>query len=155
MTVENCWWKSPWPWCWRRSRHRWRRAWTQMCCLEAGFPETGEYDDTLKDCTWGWCLMKLTGFLFYFCHIQISAALKDEAVRPKFILKNLKKKREEEKEIKCLSNTLFETTLVSTHFLSGTPRSWLRLLSSCFQSLVNHEFSVSFKTYWFSSTASF
>lgn len=31
--------------------------------------------------------MKLTGFLFYFCHIQISAALKDEAVRPKFILK--------------------------------------------------------------------
>ena len=67
--------------------------------------------------------MKLTGFLFYFCHIQISAVLKDEAVRPKFILKNFLKKREEEKEIKCLSNTLFGTTLVSTHFLSGTPQS--------------------------------
>lgn len=42
--------------------------------------------------------MKLTGFLFYFCHIQISAALKDEAVRPKFILKNFKKKKEKKKK---------------------------------------------------------
>lgn len=46
--------------------------------------------------------MKLTGFLFYFCHIQISAALKDEAVRPKFILKNLKKKERRRKRNKML-----------------------------------------------------
>lgn len=42
--------------------------------------------------------MKLTGFLFYFCHIQISAALKDEAVRPKFILKNFFFKKEKKKK---------------------------------------------------------
>lgn len=56
-------------------------AWKQ------GSPRCKDMMTRCKNCTWGWCLMKLTGFLFYFCHIQISAALKDEAVRPKFILK--------------------------------------------------------------------
>lgn len=40
--------------------------------------------------------MKLAGFLFYFCHIQISAELKDETVGPKFlrIKKGEKRKKE-------------------------------------------------------------
>lgn len=42
--------------------------------------------------------MKLAGFLFYFCHIQISSALKDEAMGPKFL--RIKKKREKRKKKK-------------------------------------------------------
>lgn len=46
--------------------------------------------------------MKLAGFLFYFCHIQISSALKDEAMGPKFLRIKKREREEEEEEIKCL-----------------------------------------------------
>lgn len=53
--------------------------------------------------------MKLTGFLFYFCHIQISTELKDEAMRPKFLQMKKKKKRreEEEEEVKMLVKSAY------------------------------------------------
>ena len=56
--------------------------------------------------------MKLTGFLFYFCHIQISAALKDEAVRPKFILKNFFffKKRRRKRNKMLVKYTVWDHT---------------------------------------------
>lgn len=56
--------------------------------------------------------MKLTGFLFYFCHIQISTELKDEAMGFKFL--RIKKERERRERrnktlLKCqhMSDTLF------------------------------------------------
>lgn len=44
--------------------------------------------------------MKLTGFLFYFCHIQISTELKDKTMGPKFlrILKERRAGREERRK---------------------------------------------------------
>lgn len=41
--------------------------------------------------------MKLTGFLFYFCHIQISTDLKDRAMGPTFLQIEKGEKRKKRK----------------------------------------------------------
>lgn len=109
----------------------------------------------MKVFAWRWGLMKLTGFLFYFCHIQISTELRDEAMGPKF-LKSWKR----EEDIKCLGSQIHYVGPHLTPFWSfqeQPPRphplqlhvviSWLLF------HLMIHEFSVSFKTHchWFSS----
>lgn len=44
--------------------------------------------------------MKLTGFLFYFCRIQISTELKDKAMGPKVLRIRKRESKEGEEEIK-------------------------------------------------------
>ena len=91
-----------------------------------------------KYCTWGWWLMKLAGFLFYFCQIQISSALKDEAMGPKFLrIKKRERRGRRRNKMLVKSSTLFGTTPHSTYILSGTPQSWMWLLFSCFS--ISHD----------------
>lgn len=71
--------------------------------------------------------MKLTDFLFYFCHIQINTELKDEAMRPKFLrIKRERERVEEGEEIKPLRSQIHylgPSIPHSAHIPSGTPRS--------------------------------
>lgn len=142
MAEENCWWKSPWSGCRRKNCHRYRGLWTQMGSQQTGFPNTCS-----KYCAWGWCLMKLTGFLFYFCHIQISTELKDKAVGPKFL--RIKKGEERKKkwnacEVKYLSGD--HTPLHSGPF-RDSPQMNVVIIWLLF-SLMIYKFSISFQTYW-------
>lgn len=90
--------------------------------------------------------MKLTGFLFYFCHIQISTELKDEAVGPKFLQIKKGEKRKQKKWKACEVKYLLgdHTPPHSGPFRDSPQKNaviiWLLL------DLMIHEFSISFQT---------
>lgn len=93
--------------------------------------------------------MKLAGFLFYFCHIQISSALKDEAMGPKFLRIKKREREEEEEEIKCLWSQMhcWGPHLTPLTSFQGLPGAECGYYLVAFQSHMIHEFSVFLKTY--------
>lgn len=136
MALEKCWWKSPWSWCWRGTDTDGGEFQHRCAQCKQGSPKCHDLMTCWEYCACGWCLMKLSGFLCYFCHIQISTELKDEAVGPKFlrILKKRERKEEEDERNRWERSThvTYATgpTPHSTPTLSGTPHSHMLAFQS-------------------------
>lgn len=101
--------------------------------------------------------MKLAGFLFYFCHIQISAELKDETVGPKFLRIKKGEKRKKENWNACeVTYFLGDHTPLHSGPFRDSPQMNVVIIWLLFDLMI-HEFSISFQTYWhwFSPVPSF